>query len=393
MLGVHPFPARMAPELALSGLRDLPASAIVLDPMVGSGTVMRLAVNLGHTAVGFDLDPLAVLISRVATVGVDEDQIGRHAQRILAEAGDLDDAAVNLPWIDGNEQTELFLEYWFGADQRRDLRKLAFLLSKTDAMGVPTNVADTLRVALSRIIITKHQCASLAMDTSHSRPHRVATTSSYNVMKGFEQSVRVVRRRVASATACIGKSDITLGDARSLSTVSSDSIDAVVTSPPYLNAIDYMRGHRLSLVWLGHELSALSATRSSSIGSERKAESALSANLLKVRQAMGDVESLPPRFLGIVDRYVIDIHSMISEIFRVLKPGGRATFVVGDSCLRGVFVRNSGALESAAIEAGLRIIQRTVRDLPVRNRYLPTPATGALGKRMTQEVVLTFSKG
>jgi len=43
----------------------------------------------------------------------------------------------------------------------------------------------------------------------------------------------------------------------------------VLTSPPYLNAIDYLRGHRLALVWLGHELGPLKEIRANSVGAER----------------------------------------------------------------------------------------------------------------------------
>lgn len=66
---IHPFPARMAPELALSALASLKKGSIVLDPMAGSGTVLRQALALGHRAIGFDMDPLAVLMSRVCNLG------------------------------------------------------------------------------------------------------------------------------------------------------------------------------------------------------------------------------------------------------------------------------------------------------------------------------------
>ena len=60
---VHPFPARMASEIAASTLQELPKGSLILDPMSGSGTVLRQSLLLGHRAIGFDLDPLAVLIS------------------------------------------------------------------------------------------------------------------------------------------------------------------------------------------------------------------------------------------------------------------------------------------------------------------------------------------
>lgn len=64
---VHPFPARMAPEIAFRRLRRLPPGSVILDPMAGSGTVLRHATELGHKAIGFDLDPLAVLMTQVWT--------------------------------------------------------------------------------------------------------------------------------------------------------------------------------------------------------------------------------------------------------------------------------------------------------------------------------------
>ena len=54
--------------------------------------------------------------------------------------------------------------------------------------------------------------------------------------------------------------------------------DLVVTSPPYLNAIDYLRGHKLSLVWMGHQIEELRELRSANIGSERFNGSAATMN-------------------------------------------------------------------------------------------------------------------
>ena len=64
---IHPFPARMAPGLALDSLSALKPQSVVLDPMSGSGTVLRQALELGHEAIGFDVDPLAVLMATVWT--------------------------------------------------------------------------------------------------------------------------------------------------------------------------------------------------------------------------------------------------------------------------------------------------------------------------------------
>lgn len=391
MINVHPFPARMAPELALNALSNLRAGSVVLDQMTGSGTVARQAKELGLSAQGFDLDPLAVLISKVGTTRVDDDRIERESRRLIAQARSYASSGVRLPWIDGDEAAESFINFWFGERQRDDLRRIASLLANPVQIDVSEDVADVLRIALSRIIVTKKQSASLAQDTSHSRPHRVVEETDYDVFNGFERSLRMVRKRVASIP---GRGSVTIsrGDARDLVEVADESVDAVMTSPPYLNAIDYMRGHKMSLIWLGHSYGELSKTRSTSIGVERRPDEDFGAtNLQSIKSAMGELSTLPTRYQGMIERYVIDLHKMIGETQRVLKPKATATFVMGNSCLRGVFVQNSEALVEAAKLVGFGKIVKWERDLPSSSRYLPTPEFGKLSKRMRKEVILTLT--
>ncbi|WP_372022812.1 hypothetical protein P7L70_05235 (plasmid) [Tistrella mobilis] len=391
MLSVHPFPARMAPELALNSLGAMQAGT-VLDPMTGSGTVVRIAQANNLDAIGFDLDPLAVLISKVGTTAVDDDKIERGTSKLLEVVAGIETTQVVLPWIDGDPDAERFISYWFGESQRAQLRRFAYALSNSAEFDLPADVADVCRIALSRIIVTKKQAASLAQDTSHSRPHRVALESSYDVVDGFIKSIRIVRKRV-SAIPKQGRAVIKQGDARNMSDVPDESIDAVLTSPPYLNAIDYMRGHRMSLIWLGHRYGDLTATRSACIGSERRPDHPFDADTLQtIKDAMGSIKYLSPRHQSIVERYVVDLRAMVSEIARVMKCSATATFVMGNSCLKGVYIQNSEALAEAASTVGLKLISRFERDLPHNSRYLPTPTSGSLSKRMRKEVIMTFRK-
>lgn len=391
LASIHPFPARMAPELALRSLERL-ATGVVLDPMTGSGTVARVAKNQALDAIGFDLDPLAVLISKVGTTPVCDRELEVSAKNFVEKARSISGNDIAIDWIDGNQDAENFVNYWFADVQRNDLRKISFLLSNDSDGDLSPDIADVLRIALSRIIVTKKAAASLAQDTSHSRPHRVSESSDYDVFSGFEKSVRAVRKRI-STIPLHGSATIQRGDARDLSVVDNESVDAVLTSPPYLNAIDYMRGHRMALVWLGHRYADLTKTRSNSIGAERKPDIPLSDDRHeKMKLAMGNLVTLEPRYHGMIDRYVIDMYRMMSEVARVLKPSCSATFVMGNSCLRGVYIQNSEALAKAGELLGLGAPQKHERDLPSGSRYLPTPASGALSKRMRKEVILTFQK-
>ena len=93
-----------------------------------------------------------------------------------------------------------------------------------------------------------------------------------------------------------------------------------------------------------------------------------------------------------IERYVMDLYAIVVEISRVMKAKATATFVMGNSCLKGVYIQNSEALAQAGVMAGLNLTAKIERELPSGSRYLPTPTSGALSKRMRKEVILTFVK-
>jgi tRNA G10 N-methylase Trm11 len=386
---IHPFPARMAPDIVLEETRQLTRGSLLLDPMTGSGTVVREASENGHNAIGFDLDPLAVLMSKVWTTPINTQDLRRAATEVVSEAMDLKVEDVSLPWIDSDEETLKVIDYWFAEAQQYDLRKLSGILS-----GMRGKIRDALRIALSRIIITKKRGASLAWDVSHSRPHRVRDVNDFPVINEFLRSVEFLAKKFDKQPPP-GKVSVRRGDARDLRDVESCSIDAVVTSPPYLNAIDYLRGHRLALVWFGYQVAELRSVRSNSIGSDRHPNLDDGELITTVTNAMPMLNALPRKERRMFDRYVIDLHSMIDEIYRVLRRRGRAILVVGNSTLKGILIDNAQAVSIIAEQRGFTSDLPTKREIPASRRYLPPPSDGEtsdLKKRMRTEMILRYQK-
>lgn len=379
LLPIHPFPARMAPELVLDELANLPEGATVLDPMTGSGTVLRASVERGLVCAGFDMDPLAVLMARVWTTKL-PDGLEETARKIAEAATRL--TASDLPThITASEQTKAFADFWFEEKQQTELSALVSLVEEADEA-----YRDPLRLALSRLIITKENGASIARDTSHSRPHRVFFNNKFSVLNSFAIAARRIEQRHRSDLVT-GTATVAQGDARRLPTGNA-TYDAVITSPPYLNAIDYMRGHRLALIWLGYGLEELRTVRSTSIG----AESGQPLSALELGEAVPEWAQLPARHQMMINRYANDISALMVEIRRVLKPSGSALLVVGDSTLNGTYISNAMINVLAAKAAGMSLAARFERDLPTASRYLPVGVgDSSLGKRMRTETVLRFA--
>jgi SAM-dependent methyltransferase len=378
----------MAPRIALGAVAQLPAGSVVLDPMAGSGTVLRAAADHGLRAIGYDLDPLAILMARVWNAPVDASRLLDSGYQLLNRYDAMDHrAGVSLPWIDNDLESKQFIDKWFARKQRAALRQISSLLRLKRGP-----IADALRVALSTTIIRKEGGASLADDVSHSRPHVVRCENEYDVADGFELAVRRLAR-ILEQQPPKGNVDLHNSDGRALNTLRANSIDAIISSPPYLNAIDYMRGHRLSLVWLGYQIRTLRHIRRISIGTEYASNPVSERWMRNIKDCLGDIHLLPNAQQRMIDRYIVDLRELLLSCRRVLKPKGTALFVVGDSCLRDVFIRNSAAFSAIAGSLGFILLDQRKRSLPARHRYLPPPSRGsseAIKKRIRTEVVLTF---
>ncbi len=392
---VHPFPARMAPGIALDIVSQATAPLRVLDPMMGSGTVLAVARSRGHRAVGIDIDPLAVLISRVWTTAVDPVEAREKAAEVLEFARKI---FVTLAARDAfpqnaDDETRKFVRFWFDPHARRQLASLAASVGRVrDAV-----VRDALWCGFSRLIITKQSGASLAMDLSHSRPHKSFGSAPVNPFDKFLSAVdRVVANCVNKRTPNRGPATSTHeGDARRIP-LGNASIDLVLTSPPYLNAIDYVRCSKFSLVWMGYSIPDLRRLRAEGVGAEGRRGAIMDDREIRlVVSQMGLNPMLAPRDEALLWRYIDDMRSALRETSRVLVPGGKAIYVVGENTIKGTFIRNSVAVSAVAQLAGLQLSGRQTRELPANRRYLPPPAKGrtaALDGRMRREVVLTFTR-
>ena len=178
---IHPFPARMAPGIALEAMGESETPFRILDPMAGSGTVLAVARAKGHRAFGVDLDPLAVLLAGVWTRTVDAVRVKDKAAEVLDRAkvtfGPLPSGQAYPAGSD--DETRKFIRYWFDDYARRQLASLSTAICRVHDDAT----RDVLWCGLSRLIITKSAGASLAMDLSHSRPHRLFTVppSSHSI--------------------------------------------------------------------------------------------------------------------------------------------------------------------------------------------------------------------
>ena len=391
----HPIPARMPLSVAEHLIERITRSeAVVLDPMAGSGTTLIAARRLRRKGMGFDRDPLSVLIAQSATHDFDSDRLDGLRVRVLKQARNaiqtneiyIDSVFEQLP-----EEDQTFIEYWFPKESQQQLLTLKQAID--GEIECPDK--DFAWVVFSSLIVAKSAGASHALDISRSRPHKRLEKPVVKPFDGWDRRFKCAIKRLPFLDD--GRLDIEsvvqLGDARALP-VEEQTVDFVLTSPPYFNAIDYLRGHKFSLIWMGNTLEKLRELRGTMVGTER---------------GLWQLDGLPSslehhldqavekgRRRAQVRRYLSDIYKVLGEIERVLKPGGLALLVVGSTIINEKRTDAEEIVSMLGESAGLYLVGSVVRRLNATWRSLPPPGNtnkhNFLANRMSREVIVALRK-
>ena len=188
------------------------------------------------------------------------------------------------------------------------------------------------------------------------------------------------------------RASVRMGDARAIPAEDA-SVDLILTSPPYINAIDYLRTHKFSLLWMGHRLEALRELRGTMIGTERGLWT-MDGLPTDLERRLGRMIEKPRR-RAIARRYLSDLQRVLREIERVLTPDGAAILVMGPTILSSTRTDAERVLAELGSNVGLRVVTSTIRALPAARRSLPPPYASrgdALGLRVRREVIVALRK-
>jgi DNA modification methylase len=433
----HSFPAKFPPQLPYVFIKELTAPGeTVLDPMAGSGTTVLEAFLSGRYGVGFDIDPLALLLTKVKTAPLSASRIACIGKKIGVQARQAMEKRQDELWKQlasrWDTKTYEFVNYWFTKEAQ--LALLA-LMREIDQLSDEA-VKAFFQLAFSAIIITKSGGVSLALDLAHTRPHRAkyVIAEDGHVIAGEELAGDAVKRkpvltkklrspleefdkRVQQNLQGLPESNakqmqlsweaeadeprkitphVVRSDAKQLP-LDNSTVDLIVTSPPYAaNAIDYMRAHKFSLVWFGYSLGELTEKRKECIGGESVSHLLLAQLPTQTNKVIEEVRSDNDKKGKSLHRYYSEMKQVLQEMYRVLKPGKAAIVVVGNSVLGHHDTQIPSCLSEIGEEIGFCVPKIGVRNLDRNRRMMPAGAkldlSSQIQQRMHQEYVIGFYK-
>lgn len=280
---IYPYKGKFHPQMirALMNIIGLKEKDTVLDPFIGSGTTAVEAQLLGINCVGIDISPLCVLQSRVKTESIDVlPQIIEGKRKIINTSFDiknLDDIIDTIP-----------------DEKVRNFYKMVKLIAISDNTRRRKNFSNSFFKNLELMIASVSDYVEIAKELNLE----------------------------------LGKIDIKEGDARVLP-LKNESIDGIITSPPYSIALDYVSNDAHALKELGY-------------------------NLLEIRE----------KFIGVrgkgkqkIDFYNEDMKKSLEEMFRVLKPKKYAAIIIGNATYMGKEINTVEFIIDYAEKIGFKLVK------------------------------------
>ncbi len=286
---IYPYKGKFHPQMirALLNIIELREGDTVLDPFVGSGTTAVEAQLLGVNCIGIDVSPLCVLQSRV------------KAESVYV-----------LPQI---------IEW-----KERITEKVKTSLFNLEGEALD----DAINLIPDERVRNFYNMAKLVAISDNARRGRDFGNSFLKNLELMISSVKDYADIAKKLDLKLGKIDIKAGDSRVLP-LENESIDGIVTSPPYSIALDYVANDAHALKELGYNLSEI---REEFIGVRGRGETKISL-------------------------YNEDMKKSLREMVRVLKPNKYAVIVIGNATYLGQEIKTVEFIIGYAERIGLKLIK------------------------------------
>lgn len=358
--GFHSYPARMHPLTAARLIAGLsPRAGRVLDPFCGSGTVVVEARALGREALGSDLNPLAVEVSWLKSRG--------PTQKFVS---DMIQSAYHIAEVAEERRLDRAEPYRRYDDETRSRYPIHILLELDSiTMGIeqlPKNeLSRMLRLVVSS---TLTKLAHSEGDTTRQKaPRRLPSGFAIQL---FADKANELGERLNAYSARVPdrtpRAHVTHADARHLPFVEDESIDLIVTSPPYPGVYDYLEHHVHRLRWLGLKESRLAE---SEIGAKRE------YRRLRLEEAARLWQN--------------EIGHVLREMRRCLARDGRAVMIIADSVVDRQALYADEQILQAAEFAGMKVTALASQERPL---FL-YGAAEAFGQHARREHVVVLRPG
>lgn len=337
--GFHTYPAMMIPQITKRLMEMYGKSAkVLLDPFMGSGTALLEATLHDNfkKAYGIDINPLALLISKVKTTPIEPKLLAEEYKNLMASCLE-DKKDINFKQKTIEKPNFTNIDFWFKPKVTTDLTIIKNNIEEIENKDVKNFFLVAFSETVRNASNTRNNEYKLyRMNESMLKKHNPDTINLFR--EKTKENMESMKEYYENYNKNC-KVNILSEDTRHKTSIQDKEIDLIVTSPPYGDSrttVAYGQFSRLSLQWLGlNSRDVLNIDRISLGGIPTKdlKNDLKSPTLQETLQKIADND--PIRARDVLSFYE-DFDKCVQELHRVTKPGAFLCFVVGNRTVKGV---------------------------------------------------------
>lgn len=373
----YTYPAKFIPQLASRLIREHSEKGdIVVDTFMGSGTTIVESIINDRIGIGTDINEIAYLVANVKTTPIKSADL---LSVFLGLEGDLRSRINGKKDFYLQKALDKFqfherIDYWYKPTQKENLAILLYRILEIEN----ADIKNFFLVSFIQILKT----CSMWLQKSV-KPTRDPNKKDYDVVNTFLQQAKKMIKGNDIFCRTLSNNvlenidyfrNIACQDARN-QPCENEKATLIVTSPPYVTSYEYADLHQLPLFWLGH-LDDLAQFRKKFIGSAYTQRETIN---LHSKLADEIVSSLGNNKKGReVRNYFADMYETFEEMYRILKPTGKACIVIGNTNFKGVDILNAEVFVEQMQQIGFKIFDVVKREIP--SKMLPSTRDSNTGR-------------
>ena len=389
--GYHVYPAMMIPQIARALIGEYSPKdkcELLLDPYCGSGTSLVEASLKGINSIGIDLNPLARLISRVKTTKYNIEDIKVLFSEIQANLISYSTEQV----VDKNFDRISNYTYWYSNE---NLLKLSFLSQLIDKCG---DYIDFFNVALSEVVREVSFTRNGEFKRFRMKEEKIKSFRP-NVFRLFEEKVLrnidgLLEYNKAARDCRIKVYGYNSSVAIPNEIIKGETIDMVVTSPPYgdrKTTVAYGQFSRWANEWFSFE-NAQNLDNILMGGGKSKSKYFETSSINEVLMQIKDIDI--NRYYEVVS-FLNDYSSSINNVAKKVRKGGVVCYVVGNRNVKGVQIPLDYFTAEMFEKSGFKHTTTIVREIPNKrmpSKISPTNKSGVKVDTMSNEYIVIMQK-
>ena len=381
---IHPYPATMLPQIGIGLLQEFNIKkGKLLDPYVGSGSSIVSALSVGIKNIdGFDLNPLAILISKVRTTIISTQDLNHLSKRYEEYLSNNLKENINIPNITN-------INFWFSPIIINELANIKYYIDLETNIDIKNFLLLVFSETVREVSYTRN---------SEFKLYKMAQ-DKINVFKpdARQTFISKLKRNIKifiDFYLPILKNNHSVCLKNTAFVKSQKKYNAVLTSPPYGDSrttVAYGQFSTLSNEWLGVE--SARKLDSNLMGGHRIKDISNIDHCLK--DTITKIWNVDPKRATEVASFYTDLGSSIKEVSSAILKNGYAIYIVGNRTVKDTFLNTDQFVAEQFCRNGFKHIITYTRNIsgksmPLKNS--PTNKAGKSSNTMTNEYIVILQK-